>query len=253
VETRVLVLPENLDPDTFICKKGVDAWDKLAAGAASGLKFVIDYASRGKKLNVPEVKTRVLRQVMDVVEAVPDAVVRSEFLRLTAEQLGVEESMLRALSKGGKPSDGAAAKPETFFQAEKRLLQILIEDKALRPYIFSEICEKDVCGLKSEPIFTIMFGLFKENRDFVLNEIQRGAGPELSREFSQALLDPGAPPCLEEAMECLNALRIASLEGEIRRIQAEIAREEKSGRGSDLDDLMSRKQNLTRQVIALKQ
>jgi hypothetical protein len=98
-----------------------------------------------------------------------------------------------------------------------------------------------------------MFGSFRKNRDFVLSEIQKGAGPGLSRELSQALLDRGAPPCLEEALECLCALRIAGKECEIRKIQAEIAREEKCGAGPALAALMSRKQDLTRQVIALKQ
>jgi len=257
VEARVLVLPENLDPDGFVNKKGPAAYEALYAEAVPGLKFVIDFAARGKKLDVPEVKARVLRAVMEIVEAVPDAIVRSEFLRQTAEHLGVEETVLRALSKGGPPAEPAAAKPETLLPAEKRLLQILIEGKDLRPYVFAELGESDVAGLKSEPIFKIISGFFQKNSDFVLSEIQKGAGPDLSRELSQALLDPGAPPSLEEALECLCALRIAGKEAEIRRIQAEISREEKAGPGpgpgAALAALMRRKQELTRQVIALKQ
>ncbi len=253
VETRVLVLPENLDPDSFIKNKGSAAYDALYAEAAPALKFAVDYAARGKRLDVPEVKTRVLRAVMEMVDAVPDAIVRSEFLRQTAEHLGIDETVLRSLSRGGSTAGTSVAKPETFFPAEKRLLQILMEDKALRPYIFAEMAEKDVTGLKSEPIFMIMFGFFQKNQDFVMSEIQKGAGPELSRELSQALQDRGEPPCLEEAMECLCALRIAGKESEIRRIQADIAREEKSGKEPALAVLMNRKQELTRQVIALKQ
>jgi len=253
VETRVLVLPENLDPDSFIKNKGPAAYDALYAEAAPALKFAVDYAARGKRLDVPEVKTRVLRAVMEMVDAVPDTIVRSEFLRQTAEYLGVDETVLRSLSRGGNTAGTSVAKPETFFPAEKRLLQILMEDKALRPYIFAEMAEKDVAGLKSEPIFKIIFGFFQKNQDFVMSEIQKGAGPELSRELSQALQDRGEPPCLEEAMECLCALRIAGKESEIRRIQADIAREEKSGKEPALAVLMNRKQELTRQVIALKQ
>ncbi len=253
VEARVLVLPENLDPDSFLKKKGPAAYEGLISGAAPALRFVIDYAARGKRLDVPEVKTRVLRSVMDMIEAVPDAIVRSEFLRQTAEHLGIEETVLRTLSRGEKPAGPAGPRPETFYPAEKRLLQILMEEKPLRPYIFAELCEKDVAGLKSEPIFMIMFGFFKKNRDFVLSEIQKGAGPDLSRELSLALLVPGEPPSLEEAMECLCALRITCKESEIRKIQTEIAREEKTGKGPALAELMNRKQELTRQVIALKQ
>jgi DNA primase len=251
VETRVLVLPENLDPDGFLKSKGTAAYDILYLNAVSGLKFVIDYVSRGKRLDVPEVKTKVLRSVMDIVDAVPDAIVRSEYLRLTAEHLGVEETLLRSLSRE-KPDETAAPPPDTFLPAEKRLLQILMEGVDLRPGVFAEMNEEDVAGLKSGPIFAIMLGLFEKNQDFNLSEMQKNIGPELSREFSQTLLEKGEIPSLEEALDCLCALRIAYKESEIRRVQAEIAREEKSGERTKLDALMNRKMELTRQVMDLK-
>lgn len=251
VETRVLVLPENLDPDAFLKTKGTTAYDLLYPGAVSGLKFVIDYLSRGKRLDVPEVKTKVLRAVMDVVEAVPDAIVRSEYLRYTAEHLGVEEALLRSLSRG-KPDETAARPPETFLPAEKRLLQILMESAHFRPDVLAELNEEDVAGLKSGPIFAIMLGLFAKNQDVNLSEMQKNIGPELARELSQALLEKRDTASLDEALDCLCALRIAGKEAEIRRVQAEIAREEKSGERTKLDDLMNRKLELTRQVIALK-
>ena len=251
VETSVLVLPENLDPDGFLKSKGTAAYDVLYPNAVSGLKFVIDYVSRGKRLDVPEVKTKVLRSVMDVVDAVPDAIVRSEYLRLTAEHLGVEETLLRSLSRE-KPDETAAPPLDTFLPAEKRLLQILMEGVDLRPGVFAEMNEEDVAGLKSGPIFAIMLRLFEKNQDFNLSEMQKNIGPELSREFSQALLEKGETPSLEEALDCLCALRIAYKESEIRRVQAEIAREEKSGERTKLDALMNQKMELTRQVMGLK-
>ncbi|MHB8055745.1 MAG: DNA primase [Candidatus Aminicenantales bacterium] len=251
VETRVIVLPENLDPDGFLKKKGSAAYDALYPKAISGLKFVIDYASRGKRLDVPEVKTRVLRSVMDVVDVITDPIVRSEYLRLVAGQLNVDETLLRSLSRG-KQAEKPAQAPETFFPAEKRLLQLLMEGRNLRPDIFVDLTEEDVAGLKSEPIFAIMLKLFENKRDFILSEIQKSVAPELSRELSLALLEKGKEASLEEALDCLCGLRIAGKESEIRRIQAEIAREEKSGETEKLAALMNRKQELIRQVIALK-
>ncbi len=113
VETRVIVLPENLDPDGFLKKKGADAYEALYSQAVSGLKFVIDSASRGKRLEIAEVKTRVLRTVMDAVEAVTDPIIRSEYLRSISGELGVDETLLRSLSRG-KPADAPAAAVGTF-------------------------------------------------------------------------------------------------------------------------------------------
>lgn len=251
VETRVLILPENLDPDSFLKKKGAPAYEALFPNAVPGLKYIIDHASRGQRMDVPEVKTKVLRSILAVLEVIPDAIVRSEYLRRTAEQIGVEEALLRSLSQG-RAAEKSPGTNDPFFPAERRLLQILIEAKDLRPYIFSDLNEDDVRGLKSEPIFAIIFDLFKKDKDLILNEIQKAIGPELSRELSLALVEPGKPPNIEEALDCLCALRIACKEGEIRKIQTEIAREEKGGQRTKLTALMNRKQDLTRQVIALK-
>jgi DNA primase len=251
VETRVLILPENLDPDSFLKKNGASAYEALFPNAVSGLKYIIDHASRGQRMDVPEVKTKVLRSILTVLEVIPDAIVRSEYLRRTAEQIGVEEALLRSLSQG-RAAEKSPGTNDPFFPAERRLLQILIEAKDLRPYIFSDLNEEDVRGLKSEPIFAIIFDLFKKDKDLILNEIQKAIGPELSRELSLALVEPGQPPNIEEALDCLCALRIACKEGEIRKIQTEIAREEKGGQRTKLTALMNRKQDLTRQVIALK-
>ncbi len=64
VETRVLILPENL----IVSLKRSGRTFFTPGAAPSTRKFVIDYLSREKRLDVPEVKTRVLRAVMDVVE-----------------------------------------------------------------------------------------------------------------------------------------------------------------------------------------
>jgi DNA primase len=251
VETRVLILPENLDPDDFLRKRGAQAYEDLFPDAVPGLKYIIDQASRGQRMDVPEVKTKVLRSILTVLEVIPDAIVRSEYLRRTAEQMGVDEALLRSLSQG-RAAEKSLGTNDPFFPAERRLLQILIEAKDLRTYIFSEMSEDDIRGLKSEPIFAIIFDLFKKDKDLILNEIQKAVGPGLSRELSLALVEPGKTPSIEEALDCLCALRIACKEYEIRKIQTEIVREEKGGQQTKLTALMNRKQDLTRQVIALK-
>jgi DNA primase len=147
VETRVLILPENLDPDDFLRKRGAQAYEDLFPDAVPGLKYIIDQASRGQRMDVPEVKTKVLRSILTVLEVIPDAIVRSEYLRRTAEQMGVDEALLRSLSQG-RAAEKSLGTNDPFFPAERRLLQILIEAKDLRTYIFSEMSEDDIRGLK---------------------------------------------------------------------------------------------------------
>lgn len=251
METKVLVLPDNLDPDGFIRKYGKAEYIKLMEDSRSGLKFLIDYSLEGKRMNVPEVKTRVVKSVLSLLESIPDALLRSEYLRQAAGHLGLEESLIRQLTAKGAP--GKAAGPDdTLLPAEKRLLQILLESKELRPYIFAEIQEDDVRGLKSEPIFRIILGWFRKDKELYFHEIQKEIGPALSKYLSQAMLEKGQPPTIEEALDCLCALKIIGKQNELRRIQSEIASHEKKGDKDKVQALLYQKQDLTKQILSLK-
>ena len=141
------------------------------------------------------------------------------------------------------------------FIAEKRLLQILIESEELRPYIFAEVRDEDFKGLKSEPIFRIIriiLDHFKKNKDLIFHELQKEIDPSLSRQLSQALLEKGNPPTIEEALGCLCALQKSCKENELKRIQAELAREEKKGDRDKVQALLFQKQDLIKQIMALK-
>lgn len=251
VETRVLVLPDNLDPDGFIEKRGRDAYLALKDAAATGLQFVIDASVEGKRMSVPEVKAKVLRAVLEVIDAIPDAIVRSEYLTQAAQQLKADEAILRAMSGGGK----TAEKPESAdrpLYAETRLIQILIGDAEVRRKVLPEVREDDFEGLKSEPVFRIILNWFKKDKDFILHELQKEIGPALAPSVSQVLFEKGEPPTVEEAFDCLCALQVSCKESELKRIQAEIGGLEKKGENEKVESLLRRKQVLTRQIMDLR-
>ena len=63
------------------------------------------------------------------------------------------------------------------------------------------------------------------------------------------MLESGQPATVEEALDCLfRALRRTSIEVEVKRIQAEIGRLEKSGDGKGVQDLLFKKQDLDQGV-----
>ena len=249
LETRVLVLPEDLDPDGYIKKYGVDAYRIAKDKAGTGIRFLLDQATRGQRLAVPEVKARVLQGLMPILENIPDAVIRSEYLRDAAETLGIDENVLRRISQL-RPSAPADDPGGEFNPAERRLLQILFENPSLRAPLLEELGEADTKGLNSEPVFRIIRGLFRKEKDLIFQDLQREIGPALSRRLSQALLAKGRPATIEEARDCVCALKAQARECELRELQARIARQDKEGGAMSV--LLKEKQDLLRQILALR-
>jgi hypothetical protein len=215
------------------------------------LGFIISRAVAGKRMAVPEVKARVMREILAVIETSPDSIVRSENLKRAAEGLGMEETEFRALLARSRGKDRTAADPASFLPAERRLLQIVIGAGSLRSEIFAEVREGDFGGLKSEPIFAIILDWFKNGKDLVIHELQKEIGSSLAPLLSLAMMESGQPSTLEEALDCLRALRRTSIEAEVKRIQSEIGRLEKSGDGKGVQALLFRKQDLTKELMAL--
>ncbi len=251
LETTVLVLPEDLDPDGYIKKYGVASYGTLKEKAGTGIRFLLDQATRGQRLAVPEVKARVLQGLMPILENIPDAVIRSEYLRDAAETLGVDENVLRRLSQP-RPSEAADDPGGEFNPAERRLLQILFENQDLRTPILAELGDADIRGLNSEPVFKIILGLFRKEKDLIFQDLQREIGPVLSRRLSQALLAKGCPATLEEARDCICALKTKAKENELKELQTQIARQEKEDGYGTMAVLLKEKQDLLRQILSLR-
>lgn len=247
LEIRVLVLPEDLDPDSYLKKYGVAAYRKLQEGAATGIRFLLEYATNGQRPAVPEVKSRIIQGILPILENIPDAVIRSEYLREAAETLGIDENILRRLSQP-RPAESRADPGEDLLYAEKRLLQILIQEKEARSMLLSEIRDDDFLGLKSEPVFTKIVDLFRKEKDLVFPDLQKEIGPALYRRVHQALQEKSGPSCTDEARECLQALRIKVKENELKTLQREIVRLSKSGDIEAVSALQTRVQDLTKEL-----
>jgi DNA primase len=248
LESRVVVLPDGLDPDSFLKKNGADAFRKHLDEAPTGIQFFLRQATAGQRMAVPEVKTRVLKGILAALDAIPDTVIRSEYLREVAETLKIEETVLRRLVQPAAREREAEA-DEELLPAERRLIQILVERPDLRPDLLS-VCEVDEFkGLKGEPVFGIIRDRFRSEKTLIIHELQKELSPSLSRQVGRALLEKGCPVSLEEGLDCLGALRQTAKEMEVKRIQADIAEAERAGDTRRVAELLGRKQDLTRELV----
>ena len=249
---QVLVLPENLDPDGFIRKHGREKYQALLKKAAPGLKFLVDAMTHGVRTAIPEEKGRIARSIVKEIEKVPDAVARGEYLKEASHYLGLGEEVLRAIIEG-PPAGKGAGDQGLICPAEKRLFQILMEDRSIAPYIFSEAGEEIFQGLRGEPVFQYILECFRTDKAWNFHELKDRVSPGLLAQLSEALFEksPGSGAAVDEAHECLKSLRKIYLQNRLKDIQQKISRSEKRGEMEELLALVYQKQDVTRQILSL--
>lgn len=252
LQIKVLVLPQNLDPDEFIRQQGREPYLNLSKKAVPGLKFLVDSVVQSGRMDVPEEKARIVRTIVGVLEKIPDSLVRSEYLRLVSELLSVEESLLRqVIGKGANEPDREES--ESFLPAEKRLLQILLEDSKIAALLEAKMKPEDYKGLKSEPAFTFILENSRKGKAVVFPELSQAVGAQLARRLSQISLEQIGRATEEEALDCLFSLRKTSLESQFLALQKEIVRCERNGEKERLCRLLGQKQSLARQILSLEE
>jgi DNA primase len=247
---EVLVLPEDLDPDSFLRKYGKDKYAALQKKAVSGLKFLVDTLAKGVRMSVPEEKGRVVRAIVKEIEKVPDPTARSEYLRQASQELRVEEGLLRGIIEQKSPQAGPD-EPGGFCPGERRLFQILMDDRSVAPYVFAECGEEVFQGLRTEPAFHYILDCFKNDRSWTIHELKDKVPPALMSQLSRALYEKPPGSSIEEAQECLKSLRKVHLQNRLKEIQQKIARSEKRGEKEELLALLYQKQDITKQILSM--
>jgi DNA primase len=250
LQGKVVLLPQGVDPDNFIRKYGIDEYKSLILKSAPSLNFLIDSFLQEKKDDSPEEKARVARLVVREVEKIPDSITRSEYLKKVSEYLSIDEGALRRMIRQ-KSGEEKAEEKGLFLPAEKRLLQILYEDKDIAPYVFEEIKEEDIRDLKGKPIFIALSDCFKNGKKPSHHELKEKIDASLLSSLSGVLLEKEQPATVEEAFECINALRQFSLENRSKELKAEIIKSERNGEKEKLRALLTQRQEITKQLSSL--
>ncbi|OGD17007.1 MAG: DNA primase [Candidatus Aminicenantes bacterium RBG_16_63_14] len=246
----VLVLPDELDPDAFLKKHGREKYLALQKKTVTGLDFLVDSMARSVRMTIPEEKGRVVRAIVREIEKVPDAVARSEYLRRASQKLGVGEELLRSIVEHKAPNKGQE-EAGLFCPAEKRLFQILMEDRSVAPYVFAECGEEIFQGLRSEPVFQYILDCFRHDQDWSFPGLQGKVPPALLSHLANALFEKSSGRSVEEAQECLKSLRRVHLQNRLKDIQQKIARSEKNGEKEELLALLYQKQDITKQILSM--
>jgi DNA primase len=256
-EVRVLALPGGKDPDSFIRSEGAAAYTKLLNEAPPYVDYLI---SRARKMDMStgEGKLRAVNFLMPYVQRIPDRILRSEWATRIAQQLRIEEPVLRESMRkaASERRSEVKARPELVGRAgkpaERRLVQMLIEAEEFRAQLAQEILAEELHrGLESERILAALVEACATGVRPDAAELALALEDRDRRLLFEIAFESGAPPSWAEAQSCLAVLRRRRAEEELSAVQKQIesfAAAAGAGAGGELRRLLERKQELRRRL-----
>jgi DNA primase len=254
-EVRVLALPGKADPDKFIREQGPDAYLKLVKESPPYVDYLIARA-RQMDMTTAEGKLRAVNFLLPYVQKVPNRILRSEWATRIAQQLRLDEPVLRAaLSKAAaerrsevktKPElVGRAAKP-----VERRLIRMLADGEGFRRELAQQLQQGQLYhGLETEKIFGALIVASLSGQPLQATEIAAALEERERRLFYEILFEETSEPTWEEAQSCLETLRHRQAEKQLADVQRCI---EANPTGPELRDLLQKKQELMRRLAAAR-
>jgi DNA primase len=252
-EVRVLALPGKADPDKFIREQGKDAYVKLLKEAPPYVDYLIARARR-MDLTTGEGKRNAVNFLLPYVQKIPNRLLRSEWATRIAQQLRLDEPVLRAeLAKAAaERRSGMNVKPELLGHAakpvERRLIRMLAEAEGFRLEIAKRISEGELhIGLETEKILAVLMATALAGEPVQATEIGAKLEDRDRRVLFEILFEESSEFTWEEAESCIEALQHRRAERELADVQRSI---EASPAGPDLRTLLERKQHLMKRLAA---
>ncbi|HVS88133.1 MAG TPA: DNA primase [Candidatus Acidoferrum sp.] len=254
-EVRVLALPGKADPDKFIKENGAEAYLKLLKDAPTYVDYLIGRA-RQMDLSTGEGKLRAVNYLLPYVQKMPNRILRSEWATRIAQQLRLEEPVLRAaLSRAASERRsevktqpelmGRAAKP-----AERRLIRMLAEAEGFRHEVAQQLQNARLYqGLETEKIFTALIAASLSGEPVQATEVATLLEERDRRLLFEILFEEASESTWEEAVSCIEALQHRQAERELAEVQRTI---EANPAGPELRGLLERKQELMRRLAAAR-
>ncbi len=262
LEVKVLVLPDNADPDDFIRKYGAAEYQKRRGEAQPHIQFVIDQAVRDRNLHSPSDKAAAVEEALPFVRAVRSRIQKREYFDITMDALRVQPEQRRELwqrIRSGASTDAASvqelarrspmSRPTV---AEERLLGLLLANQELRKIVLPRLETSDYETLASAPIFRALAGLDAEDKEVGFDSLSEATSddPQAGELLARLMMTEATESfddSLAAADSCLDALRLMKLDRRIDELSSELAEAERAGETERRDRLAVELLDLSKQ------
>jgi DNA primase len=139
LDIRVLILPDEEDPDEYVKKHGREAFLSLLEKSTGFMRFIVEKTIADVGIDTPQRKSAALDTLVPLARAITDSIVRMEFVKVLSESLHIGEGVvLDRLKRQPKPDEPSSrGGTDVFFGSiEGQFLRLLVSD----PSLIKEAC-----------------------------------------------------------------------------------------------------------------
>jgi DNA primase len=255
-EIRALALPVGLDPDTFIRRRGAEAYREALRAVPGYLDYLTDQAIQKHGLRSPEGKVAAANAVMPYLSKIPNALMRREIADRIASRLQIDDRVLREQLKQvatERRREVVAAEPKTATgHGERKLLRAFLESEDLLDrYLPALAAEGLLDGLPTEEVFRKLLEA-RQAGPVDVHRLEEMLSPEAQAILRESLLQWGDAQGEQELAAFCSAWRREKLEQKRVQIQIEIEDATRRNDGARLAELMRAKNNFLKDLATSK-
>ncbi|MYC14877.1 MAG: DNA primase [Gemmatimonadetes bacterium] len=162
LEVRVVTLPEDHDPDSYVRAHGPDGLLRLTENAASAIDFLIEQFAQRDDLSTVDGKTRTANALAELIGRITDNALKQFLIKDIAEKIGIDEKVLIGIAqtqrRTTRPQNGQP-EPESYDtrpRSERELLTFLMQHPETTDSVFKQISPDNFTNSAYRQIATLI-------------------------------------------------------------------------------------------------
>lgn len=266
-KVKVLSLPDNLDPDEYIRKRGSEAYANQLKRSQPFLDFVIDQALAVHGTSSPSAKVETINAVLPYLKLVSDKIERAGQFERIADRLKIESRFIRDEFKRAVETRSSTIGKDALRasiaikRCERRLLELMLGSEKVRSIVLQELREVDYRDLRTADLFRLIVDLDGSGKEITFNRLaDSGLDQEIVDELLPSLLvneitssaEGDESVFLREVRGNIYGLRSESLAAQQLSLEHEINRAQREGNEARVTQLSSEKHSLARRALELE-